>query len=132
MLNRTCVKKYKIPGTNKFIEKGVEVFIPVLGLQNDKNFYENPDDFNPERWNERNTTDIVIRPYLPFGDGPRNCIGMRLGKMQTKVGLVLMLQNFNYELEQNQKNVSLEFDPRHFLLQPQSNIYLKISKAIKM
>lgn len=128
MLNRTCVKKYRIPGTNQFIEKGVEVFIPVLGLQRDENYYDNPDDFDPERWNEKNIVNIGNRPYLPFGDGPRNCIGMRLGKMQTKVGLVLMLQKFNYELESNQENVILGFDPRHFLLQPQSNIYLKIAK----
>lgn len=128
MLNRTCVKKYQIPGTEKVIEKGVEVFIPVLGLQRDQQYYDEPDVFNPDRLDEESGKNLVNRPYLPFGDGPRNCIGMRLGKMQTKVGLVLMLQKFKYELEDSLKNSEMEFDPRHFLLQPRFDIYLHVTK----
>lgn len=133
MLNRTCVKEYEIPGTDKVIEKGVEVFIPVLGLQRDGKYYDEPDVFNPERLNEETAAgkNLVNRPYLPFGDGPRNCIGMRLGKMQAKVGLVLMLQKFKYELEDSLEKREMEFDPRHFLLQPRFDIYLHVTKRRK-
>lgn len=129
MLNRTCVKEYQIPGTDKVIEKGVEVIIPVLGVQRDAKYYDEPDKFKPERHNSENTNENRSKPlYLPFGDGPRNCIGMRLGKMQTKVGLVLMLQKFKYELSESHKGTDMEFEPRHFLLQPRSNIYLHVSR----
>lgn len=71
ILNRTCMKDYPIPGTNKVIEKGVEVFIPVYGLQRDEKYYEEPDKFNPDRFNEENSAgkNLLNRPYMPFGEG---------------------------------------------------------------
>lgn len=70
-LNRTCMNDYKIPGTNgKILEKGVEVFIPVLGLHRDPIYYEEPNKFDPDRFNEHSVAgkNIVNRPYLPFGN----------------------------------------------------------------
>lgn len=130
MINRTCVKEYQIPGTDKIIEKGVEVYISVLGLHRDERFYEEPDKFNPVRLGEVTTAgkNLINRPYIPFGDGPRNCIGMRLGKIQSKVGLISMLHKFKYELEGSLMNSDMEFDQRHFLLQPRYDIFLRISK----
>lgn len=130
MLNRICVKEYRIPGTNHIIEKGVEVYISVLGLHRDENYYENADVFNPVRLSDEQTAakNLLYRPYIPFGDGPRNCIGMRLGKIQTKVGLISMLHKFTYQLEGRLTDSQLEFDPRHFLLQPRDDIYLHVSK----
>lgn len=77
MLNRTCVKEYKIPGTDKVIEKGIEVYISVLGLHCDSTYYEDPIRFDPLRLGEeiRAGKNLLNRPYIPFGDGPRNCIG---------------------------------------------------------
>lgn len=74
ILSRTCVKDYKIPGTNKVIEKGVEVFIPAFSLQRDEKYYKNPKKFDPERFNEENSAgkNIVDRPYIPFGNDLRN------------------------------------------------------------
>lgn len=69
-MNRTCVKEYRIPGTNHVIEKGVQVFIPALGLQMDEKYYDAPEQFIPDRFNEENSAgkNILNRPYLPFGD----------------------------------------------------------------
>lgn len=126
MLNRKCMKEYRIPGTDHVIEKGVEIFISLLGLQTNEKFYEEQNKFDPDRWNEPNGP--VEQPYLPFGDGPRTCIAMQLAKMQVKVGLVLMLQKFKYELHESLKNREIEFEPRHFLLQPRTKISLHVSK----
>lgn len=130
LLVRECVKDYTIPGTDNVIEKGVEIFIPAFALQRDEKYYENPDKFIPERFNEENMAgkNIVNRPYLPFGEGPRNCIGMRMGKMQTKVGLVLMLQKFRFELENRLKKNEFTFDPHVFILSPLGGINLHIIK----
>lgn len=119
------MKDYKIPGTNQIIEKGVEVFLPVLGLQRDAKYYDEPEKFKPERFMDEN---VAKRPYYPFGDGPRNCIGMRLGKMQTKVGIVVMLQNFKYDLTDQLKKSEMKFDPNLFLLSPLGGLHLKVSK----
>lgn len=58
---------------NIFILEGVEVFIPAFALQRDVKYYENPTKFIPERFLEENSVgkNIVNRPYLPFGEGPR-------------------------------------------------------------
>lgn len=129
-LSRICVQDYKIPGTDQVIEKGMEVIIPGFAFQRDEKYYDEPNKFKPNRFDDENHAgkDQINHPYLPFGDGPRNCIGMRMGKMQTKVGLVLMLQKFKYELEDELKNREIEFDPKIFLVSPLHGIHLKIQK----
>lgn len=121
---------YEIPGTNILIEKGTEVYIPLLALQMDEQYYDNPCQFDPDRFNGVNFAgnDQINRPYMPFGDGPRNCIGSRLGKMQTKVALVMMLQKFTYDLSDELKGNELKFNPKYFLLSPIDKIHLKVLK----
>lgn len=130
LLNRTCKQNYRIPGTNKIIEKGTEIFIPVIGLHRDEQYYPDPEKFIPERFNDENSVgkNQINRPNLGFGDGPRNCIGSRLGKMQTKVGLFMMLQNFRFELEPQKMNETLSFDAKSFLLSPNGGINLRVIK----
>lgn len=124
------MKDYKIPGTDKVIEKGIEIFIPAYALQMDEKYYEKPKEFKPERFSEEGSAgkNLVNKPYIPFGDGPRNCIGMRMGKMQTKVGLLLMMQNYKYELEPKLMDWEMDFDPQLFLLSPRVDINLRVIK----
>lgn len=128
ILNRISLNDYQIPGTKKIIEKGTGIIIPVLGLHKDPELYDEPERFNPDRFNEEISTDKqpANKPiYLPFGDGPRNCIGMRMGKMQTKVGLVMMLQKYTFELDDTRE---LEFDVKSFLLSPRNGLHLRVLK----
>jgi len=130
ILNRTCIKNYQIPGTDKVIEKGTQVFIPAMALHWDEKYFEDPEKFIPDRFNEENSAgkNLINRPYLPFGEGPRNCIGMRLGKLQTKVGLVMMLQKFRFELSDQHKNCDMKLDPKTILIAPLGGIHLRVFK----
>lgn len=96
----------------------------------DPNYYNEPKEFWPQRFTNEisNGKNSSKQPYYPFGDGPRNCIGMRMGKMQTKVGIVLMLQKFKYELDDQLKRNEMKFDPNAFLLAPLGGINLKVLK----
>lgn len=125
-MNRICTKEYTIPGTEITIEKDTTVLIPVMALHRDPKYYPNPDEFNPERFNAENQLGktFVNRPYLPFGEGPRMCIGLRLGKMQTKTGLVLMLQKHRYELAERHIGREVEFSNRGVLLSPKDGLDL--------
>jgi len=75
MLSRECSKPYKIPGTDTVLEKGVLVFIPVTALHYDSKYYPEPDKFDPERFSEEENQKRRHYVYLPFGEGPRICIG---------------------------------------------------------
>lgn len=90
VLNRTCVINYKIPGSDKIIEKGTEVFIPAYALQMDEQYYDEPRKFKPERFTEESSAgkNLVNKPYIPFGDGPRNCIGMNHNSIDKFVLLI--------------------------------------------
>lgn len=51
------------------------VWVPTLGIHRDPDNYPNPDEFNPERFSKEAIEARHPMTYLPFGDGPRNCIG---------------------------------------------------------
>lgn len=75
--DRLCVKEYKVnDGARSFvIEKGMAFWIPIYAFHRDPKYYPLPEEFNPERFSEENKDSIVPGTYLPFGIGPRNCIG---------------------------------------------------------
>lgn len=60
--------------------------------------------------------------------GPRNCIGLRLGKLQTKVGLAVMLQHHTFELESEAANKEIKFTPKAVLIAPTDAIKLRIKR----
>lgn len=75
VLDRKAMNNYQIPGTNVIIEKGTPVFIPLLGMHYDPQYFPKPDLFDPERFSEENRKSRTNYVYMPFGEGPRNCIG---------------------------------------------------------
>lgn len=125
IMNRECTRDYQFPGTNYRIEKGTAVFIPVLGMQRDARFYAEPEQFRPERFANKAEHTFVDHPYMSFGEGPRICIGMRLAKMQVKIGLYLMLQQADYELAANMPR-TLQFSPKSFPLSVDGGINLRV------
>jgi cytochrome P450 family 6 len=74
-LNRICTKDYKVPGSNIVIKKDTKVWIPVLGLHRDPEFYPDPEKFDPERFSDDNKNQHRPYTFIPFGEGPRVCIG---------------------------------------------------------
>lgn len=117
---------YKIPGTEIIIEKGTAVVIPALGLQRDPKYYPEPNTFRPERFFSENAKSFADQPYMPFGDGPRNCIGMRLGKMQVKIGLLMMLQKNSFHLPDGAKP-ELDISPQQIAMTPSDGVKLKVT-----
>lgn len=51
------------------------MFIPILGVQHDPELYPNPEEFNPDRFSLENKGFLPKNLFLPFGEGPRMCIG---------------------------------------------------------
>ncbi|GBP09515.1 Cytochrome P450 9e2 [Eumeta japonica] len=70
------VSKHRLLSKFKLaLEKGTSVIIPVQALQRDPKYFPNPEKFDPDRFSAENKAKLPSCVYLPFGDGPRNCIG---------------------------------------------------------
>lgn len=57
------------------LDPGTNIWIPTYAMHRDPNYFPEPEKFDPERFNEENKRNIQSFTYLPFGAGPRNCIG---------------------------------------------------------
>ncbi|KAF2894454.1 hypothetical protein ILUMI_11716 [Ignelater luminosus] len=127
-LNRKCMKDYKLPDTDIEISNGTAVLIPILGLHYDPEYFPDPDVFDPDRFSEENKSLIKPYTYLPFGDGPRNCIGLRFGLIQTKVGLTFLLKNYKCTLNEKTR-VPLKMDPYSvFVAAAEGDVWLNVEK----
>jgi cytochrome P450 family 6 len=129
---RTATKDYKIADSNLTIPKGTAVYIPVLGFQRDPEIYENPMEFRPERFLESPNGGGKSKGifYSPFGDGPRNCIAMRMGKLTAKIGLAVIMSKFNLELADKElvtKPLEFNSSSAQFVLTPLNKFNIKVT-----
>ncbi|GJQ81998.1 Cyp6a9 [Trypoxylus dichotomus] len=109
-LSRVCTKDYHIPGTDIVISKGLRIIIPVQGIHNDPEIYPNPQKFDPTRFNEENKSKRHQCSFIPFGEGPRICLGLRFAMMQAKICLAMMIKTFKLTLNPN-TTLPLKFEP---------------------
>lgn len=75
LLMRLCEEPYQIPGTDVVIGKGVRVNIPAYAIHHDEDIYPEPYTFNPDRFSVDNSKGRHPYAFIPFGEGPRICIG---------------------------------------------------------
>ncbi|KAI5737138.1 hypothetical protein M8J76_010374 [Diaphorina citri] len=122
-LERVAGRPYQLPNTDIVVDKGTKMFIPLYGLHHDPEIYPNPDVFDPERFAPENADNIPNYAYLPFGEGPRNCIGKRFALLQLKSGLAHSLSNFEWDSDHT--NV-LRFLTGDVALRPLKPIKLKV------
>lgn len=98
---RVCTKPYSLQSPNhpdKTIDLKIKdpLWIPIFGIHRDPKHYPNPDRFDPERFNDENRDKIHPYAYLPFGAGPRFCIGSRFALMEAKTVFVYLLRRFRF------------------------------------
>ena len=78
-LERKCCSDYELPASNGnetlTLAAGTGVYIPVLGLQHGSTYFPEPESFESDRFTEENIESRPIYTYIPFGDGPRMCLG---------------------------------------------------------
>ncbi|XP_035733370.1 cytochrome P450 6a2-like [Vespa mandarinia] len=84
-------------GLNCKIESGTKIIIPIKSLQRDPKYWINPEAFDPDRWNEQRKSEINKYCFLPFGEGPRICVGLRMGLLQVKASLATLLMKYRIE-----------------------------------
>lgn len=126
-LFRQCTKQYKIPGTNVVLDKQSRVFISVHAIHRDPKYYPNPDKFDPERFTPEEKAKRHPMTYMPFGEGPRMCIGSRFGLLEVKLGLATLLKRYRFEVC-DRTTIPPKFDPRAFTASLKGGVWLRIKE----
>lgn len=80
-------------GNGLKIKKGQTVGVSLYNLHNDHRNYKEPEKFRPERF-ERNEVDTSLPVFIPFVDGPRNCIGNRYAQVEIKALMIKLLKKY--------------------------------------
>ncbi|XP_053692628.1 uncharacterized protein LOC128741078 [Sabethes cyaneus] len=129
-LTRLVTKPYKVPGTNVTLEKGSTVIVPLYAIQQDPEYFPNPERFDPDRFTPEQVAKRNPYSYMPFGEGPRICIGMRFGQMQARVGLAYLLKNFRFSLS-SKTAVPLKIAAGGPVLSSEGGMWLRVEKFSK-
>ncbi|XP_070493747.1 probable cytochrome P450 6a13 [Chironomus tepperi] len=124
---RKATIDYHIPKTKLVIPKGTLIQISSYSVQHDPEYFPDPDKFDPERFNEENIKDVRPFTNLPFGDGPRNCLGMRFGLMQSKMGITKIIKNFIVS-PSKKTPIPVKFVPPNPFLAPVGGMWLNLKK----
>ncbi|XP_077563288.1 cytochrome P450 3A41-like [Haemaphysalis longicornis] len=107
-LERCPPEDYVLGDTGIKLKKGDLVAIPVFAMHHDPQYFPDPSAFKPERFDDDNIGSIQPYTYLPFGAGPRNCIGMRFALQAVKLSVLYTIRNVQLVRTEKTK-VPLEF-----------------------
>jgi cytochrome P450 len=109
----TQIGKYLFP-------KNKVVFISPYANHRNPKYFDQPEMFNPERFSEENEKTIPKHAYIPFGTGPRVCIGQSFAMMEAKIILATLLNRFDVIADKNMK------------FEPQAQITLSNKEGMKV
>jgi cytochrome P450 len=107
-MSKICTKDFSMPAgpSNVTIKRGTTVIIPVYALHMDAHYYPDPEKFDPARFTGENDRPKCV--FLPFGEGPRMCMGVRFAMVQTKAAMVTIIRNFKVTLSADHKPFVLD------------------------
>ncbi|GAB0096684.1 hypothetical protein DMENIID0001_122270 [Sergentomyia squamirostris] len=128
IIDRECNKNITLNLYENFpwdFKKTHVCWIPIYALHLDPKHYPDPEKFDPERFSEENKSSINPGAYLPFGIGPRNCVGSRFALMELKALIYFMVLNFSLEVTEKTQ-IPLKLANSFGALSSEKGIYFKL------
>ena len=92
----------------------VDITFSIYHIHHSPEFYPEPEKFKPERFTTEEKAKRDPFTFLPFGHGPRNCIGMRLGLLEAKIAVVHILKQVKF-VKCAETQIPLELSHENFL-----------------
>ncbi|XP_055710224.1 probable cytochrome P450 28d1 [Phlebotomus papatasi] len=128
-LCKTCTESTEFRlrvGEYRTVEKDMQVIVPIYSLHHDPEYYTDPNKFIPERFNPEHGGVKAYRDkgvLIPFGDGPRVCLGEKFAMAQVKAAIVSLVKTFEITVNPRTRT-HLISDPKQFLTYPIGGIWL--------
>lgn len=91
-ISRTAQRNDTLCGRE--VRPGDTVMVPIYALGRHQQLWDQPDVFDPDRFKDRKAIDRYA--YLPFGDGPRICIGASFAQQEAVIILATLLSRFRF------------------------------------
>ena len=110
------------------VKKGRQVYFFPWVVHRDERYFDDPEEFRPERWLDESINQLHKYAYFPFGGGPRVCIGNSFAKMEAVLVLASVAQRYRLRLIEGQV---IEPWPV-FTLRPKYGIKMAIEKREKL
>ena len=108
------------------IPRGSTVVVFIYGTHHSPRYWENPESFDPERFTKAKEKLHTPFAHLPFGAGPRGCIGGNYAMLQMLMILSVVLRKYDFHLVPGQT-----IEPRPMvILRPEHGIRVTFTQAI--
>ncbi|XP_077296728.1 cytochrome P450 9e2-like [Arctopsyche grandis] len=136
LVQRQCTNPYVLPpadskGKPFEVPVGMIAIVPVYSLHMDPENFPEPEKFDPERFNDENKSKIKKFTYLPFGEGPRVCIGSRYAYNQTKIGIANLVRNFEIRLDPKMEGKTLVIEPNSLLVRATGGLSITFHNRVE-
>jgi cytochrome P450 len=120
---RTSKIEVILPGGYRLPEN--EVIIPAIhAIHTNPEIWNNPQPFDPDRWDAKEAKKRPNSSYLPFATGPRGCIGFNLALAEVKVLIPELIYRYEFSKDGDE---AVEYDPEFQLIRP-VNLYVRARK----
>ncbi|XP_064612738.1 cytochrome P450 3A24-like [Liolophura sinensis] len=119
-MDRVCSRDITVRGVH--IPAGMGVALPIYMIHHDPGYWPDPEVFDPERFSPENKEKHHPLQWIPFGYGPRHCIGMRLALIEMKFIIVQLLQK--YRFVPNSKTKPLKFKDNPLLSSTKTGVWV--------
>jgi cytochrome P450 len=112
-IGRKAIRDFEVGGYR--MRAGTNVVISQWVMHRDPRFYPDPERFDPDRWRQSSLPKFA---YLPFGAGPRVCVGASLALTESALVLATLMQHYRFSLASSdpvKAFPSVTLRPRHGL-----------------
>ena len=79
-------------------KKNKAIMCLIYAMHRNKEYWPDPEKFDPERFSPENKNALWHEAYMPFGIGPRFCIGNSFAIMEMQLVLILLLRKFKFQV----------------------------------